>query len=270
MIYNLSWLLTINNKQPSHSDDTQLILADLARGPCFPPGILCRMSTFIILDLEHLVQNQFDSQNNDPWDLNGDPFVDLGNFEDVHADAVMLATAAEDEEAADDAAEGEGDDVAEAEGDIEDTEEGMAEAEEDVEDVEEDNEEAEGDVNDAEEGQEEAEGDLEAGEDDLNEAEADVEEAEGDAAEDSDAAEEPVEDADMESETDAEAEAPMEEEADDEAAEAPVVDVADAADANEEAGSDNPGKVWFEAIDAGTLDKLITEMNEMNRWFAKV
>ena len=30
------------------------------------------------------------------------------------------------------------------------------------------------------------------------------------------------------------------------------------------------GKLWFEAIDAKTLDKVITEMNEMNRWFAKV
>merc|ERR1712236_132343 len=28
--------------------------------------------------------------------------------------------------------------------------------------------------------------------------------------------------------------------------------------------------VWFKAIDAATLDSLITEMNEMNRWFAKV
>ena len=27
---------------------------------------------------------------------------------------------------------------------------------------------------------------------------------------------------------------------------------------------------WFEAVDAQTLDKLITEMNTMNRWFAKV
>lgn len=32
----------------------------------------------------------------------------------------------------------------------------------------------------------------------------------------------------------------------------------------------SPGKKWFEAIDAKTLDKVITEMNEMNRWFAKV
>ena len=31
-----------------------------------------------------------------------------------------------------------------------------------------------------------------------------------------------------------------------------------------------PGKVWFRAIDAKTLDTVITEMNEMNRWFAKV
>merc|ERR1712029_496361 len=28
--------------------------------------------------------------------------------------------------------------------------------------------------------------------------------------------------------------------------------------------------VWFKAIDAATLDSLITEMNEMNRWFARV
>merc|ERR1711872_833693 len=28
--------------------------------------------------------------------------------------------------------------------------------------------------------------------------------------------------------------------------------------------------VWFKAIDAATLDSLITEMNEMNRWVAKV
>merc|ERR1712243_248985 len=28
--------------------------------------------------------------------------------------------------------------------------------------------------------------------------------------------------------------------------------------------------LWFTAIDAKTLDSLITEMNEMNRWFAKV
>lgn len=28
--------------------------------------------------------------------------------------------------------------------------------------------------------------------------------------------------------------------------------------------------VWFEAVDAKTLDNLITEMNEMNRWFAKI
>merc|ERR1719309_319219 len=28
--------------------------------------------------------------------------------------------------------------------------------------------------------------------------------------------------------------------------------------------------VWFKAVDAATLDSLITEMNEMNRWFAKV
>jgi len=34
-------------------------------------------------------------------------------------------------------------------------------------------------------------------------------------------------------------------------------------------GSDKGG-VWYKAIDAGTLDSLITEMNEMNRWFAKV
>ena len=27
---------------------------------------------------------------------------------------------------------------------------------------------------------------------------------------------------------------------------------------------------WFAAVDAETLDKLITEMNTMNRWFAKV
>jgi len=33
------------------------------------------------------------------------------------------------------------------------------------------------------------------------------------------------------------------------------------------AGADN---TWFTAIDAKTLDSLITEMNEMNRWFAKV
>ena len=33
------------------------------------------------------------------------------------------------------------------------------------------------------------------------------------------------------------------------------------------AGEDN---TWFSAIDAKTLDRLITEMNEMNRWFAKV
>ena len=32
----------------------------------------------------------------------------------------------------------------------------------------------------------------------------------------------------------------------------------------------SPGKVWFRAIDAKTLDTVITEMNEMNRWFAKV
>merc|ERR1712147_477594 len=29
------------------------------------------------------------------------------------------------------------------------------------------------------------------------------------------------------------------------------------------------GNKWFEAVDAATLDKLITEMNTMNRWFAK-
>merc|ERR1719427_1360523 len=28
--------------------------------------------------------------------------------------------------------------------------------------------------------------------------------------------------------------------------------------------------LWFSAIDAKTLDRLIIEMNEMNRWFAKV
>ena len=27
---------------------------------------------------------------------------------------------------------------------------------------------------------------------------------------------------------------------------------------------------WFAAVDAGTLDNLITQMNTMNRWFAKV
>merc|ERR1711874_930203 len=27
---------------------------------------------------------------------------------------------------------------------------------------------------------------------------------------------------------------------------------------------------WFEAVDAKTLDGMITEMNTMNRWFAKV
>ena len=32
-------------------------------------------------------------------------------------------------------------------------------------------------------------------------------------------------------------------------------------------GGDN---LWFKAVDAKTLDSLITEMNEMNRWFAKV
>lgn len=32
-------------------------------------------------------------------------------------------------------------------------------------------------------------------------------------------------------------------------------------------GADN---LWFTAVDAKTLDSLITEMNEMNRWFAKV
>ena len=31
-----------------------------------------------------------------------------------------------------------------------------------------------------------------------------------------------------------------------------------------------PGKKWFKAINAQTLDSVITEMNEMNRWFAKV
>merc|ERR1719516_549708 len=31
-----------------------------------------------------------------------------------------------------------------------------------------------------------------------------------------------------------------------------------------------PGKRWFKAINAQTLDSVITEMNEMNRWFAKV
>merc|ERR1711936_1323839 len=30
------------------------------------------------------------------------------------------------------------------------------------------------------------------------------------------------------------------------------------------------GGVWMKSIDAKTLDQLITEMNEMNRWFAKV
>ena len=34
--------------------------------------------------------------------------------------------------------------------------------------------------------------------------------------------------------------------------------------------NDTAGKKWFDAIDAKTLDKVITEMNEMNRWFAKV
>ena len=28
--------------------------------------------------------------------------------------------------------------------------------------------------------------------------------------------------------------------------------------------------LWMSNIDAVALDKLITEMNEMNRWFAKV
>ena len=35
------------------------------------------------------------------------------------------------------------------------------------------------------------------------------------------------------------------------------------------AGAENGG-VWMKSIDAKTLDQLITEMNEMNRWFAKV
>jgi len=39
------------------------------------------------------------------------------------------------------------------------------------------------------------------------------------------------------------------------------------ADAVKMAGGDN---LWFEAVDAKTLDALITEMNEMNRWFAKI
>ena len=35
-------------------------------------------------------------------------------------------------------------------------------------------------------------------------------------------------------------------------------------------GYSTAGQMWFKAIDAKTLDKVITEMNEMNRWFAKV
>ena len=44
----------------------------------------------------------------------------------------------------------------------------------------------------------------------------------------------------------------------------------DDADATEGDGETKIGKTWFQAIDAKTLDKVITEMNEMNRWFAKV
>jgi len=35
-------------------------------------------------------------------------------------------------------------------------------------------------------------------------------------------------------------------------------------------GSAGQGNVWFDAIDAPHLDQLITEMNTMNKWFAKV
>merc|ERR1712200_240175 len=41
---------------------------------------------------------------------------------------------------------------------------------------------------------------------------------------------------------------------------------ADAVKFGSAAAKDNK---WFEAVDAQTLDKLITEMNTMNRWFAK-
>merc|ERR1719348_735137 len=44
---------------------------------------------------------------------------------------------------------------------------------------------------------------------------------------------------------------------------------ADAVKANAP-GYSTAGQMWFKAIDAKTLDKVITEMNEMNRWFAKV
>jgi len=36
------------------------------------------------------------------------------------------------------------------------------------------------------------------------------------------------------------------------------------------AGSAGEGNLWFDAIDAGLLDRLITEMNTMNKWFARV
>merc|ERR1719428_1220343 len=35
-------------------------------------------------------------------------------------------------------------------------------------------------------------------------------------------------------------------------------------------GSGAKENKWFAAVDAGTLDNLITQMNTMNRWFAKV
>merc|ERR1712240_259630 len=35
-------------------------------------------------------------------------------------------------------------------------------------------------------------------------------------------------------------------------------------------GQGAQGNAWFESIDADTLDSLITEMNSMNRWFAKI
>merc|ERR1739845_24902 len=42
---------------------------------------------------------------------------------------------------------------------------------------------------------------------------------------------------------------------------------AEAVRLGQEAGKDN---LWFDSVDAKTLDQLITQMNEMNRWFAKV
>merc|ERR1712179_129526 len=35
-------------------------------------------------------------------------------------------------------------------------------------------------------------------------------------------------------------------------------------------GAGAKDNAWFEAVDAKTLDGMITEMNTMNRWFAKV